>query len=189
MSISVLLLLGFAIAHASGQPPDAQAPIQPVRVQGSISEPKKTKDVAPDYPDDAIRAGLTGTAVLECEVDTKGTVTVVRILSGVPPLTDAATKAVKKWRYTPLRLNGTPTPFVMTTTVTFGRLTLRLNDLLHSLKNKNEYIREAAVVNLGTYPGGGQSSVARQLKSLAEHDESERVRVAALRAVAQLEGK
>jgi protein TonB len=43
----------------------------------------------------------------------------VRILRSVQLLDDAATEAVRQWRFTPTILNDEPIPVVMTVTVTF----------------------------------------------------------------------
>src|SRR6185295_17588244 len=97
--ITVAILAWLATA-----PPKAQAsgptPSSPQRVGNEIKEPKKLKNVPPSYPEDALRAGLQGIVLIECVIDPKGTVDSVKVLKGVPPLTDAATKAVKQWRYT-----------------------------------------------------------------------------------------
>ncbi len=91
----------------------------PVRVGGKIAAPDLVRRVEPKYPAIAQNAHVGGTVVLEATVDTSGRVQSVRVLRGVPLLNDAAIDAVKQWRYSPLRLNGTPTPFILTVTVTF----------------------------------------------------------------------
>jgi len=97
----------------------AEAPLQPLRVGGSIQEPRKLRNVSPVYPPDAIQARVQGVVVLECTIDPAGKVAAVRRLRGVPLLTDAAVAAVKQWEYTPTVLNGVPVPVVMTVTVNF----------------------------------------------------------------------
>lgn len=99
--------------------PAAEDPLQPVRIGGSIPEPRKLRNVNPVYPPDALQARLQGVVVLECTIDTAGKVTEVRTLRGVPLLTEAAVAAVKQWEYTPTLLNGVPVPVIMTVTVNF----------------------------------------------------------------------
>jgi TonB family protein len=53
-------------------------------------------------------------------VATDGTVDSVRVLRSVKFLDAPAMDAVKQWRYKPLVLNGLPTPFVLTVTLTFS---------------------------------------------------------------------
>lgn len=92
---------------------------QPVRVGGQIKAPDLVHRVDPSYPAIARNSHLGGTVILEATVDINGAVQAVRVLRGVPMLNDAAIEAVKQWRYSPLRLNGAPTPFILTVTVTF----------------------------------------------------------------------
>ncbi|HVR69997.1 MAG TPA: energy transducer TonB [Vicinamibacteria bacterium] len=98
------------------QPP---APKGPVRVGGQIKEPTKVRNVPPAYPDIAKQARVQGVVVLEAVISPSGEVTNVRVMRGVPLLNDAATNAVRQWRYTPTMLNGQPVSLVMTVTVNF----------------------------------------------------------------------
>jgi len=97
----------------------AAAQQAPVRVGGSVKEPKKLKDVAPVYPEDAKAAGVQGVVILETTIGTDGKVSEVRVLRSVPMLDDAALEAVRKWEYTPTLLNGEPVAVIMTITVNF----------------------------------------------------------------------
>jgi TonB family protein len=190
-TLPILLVLAAAQAPDSpaGQP-------TPLRIEGVIKEPRKTKDVAPEYPEDAIRAGLTGVVILDCVVDVKGHVQSADVKRGSPTLAEAAIKAVRKWRYTPTLLDGKPVPVIMTITVNFTRSSgIELRDLIDSLNHKDEFIREAAAANLGrARPGGGISpgemaDVVRRLTKLHETDTSERVRTAAARSLERIEGR
>ena len=58
--------------------------------------------------------------ILEAIVDGSGSVQSVRVLRSVKLLDGAAIDAVKQWRYEPLSLNGVPTPFILTVTLTFA---------------------------------------------------------------------
>jgi protein TonB len=99
-----------------GLPPP---PAQPVRVGGDISAPRLMQRVNPEYPVMAMQAQIEGVVILEAVVDRRGHVETVKVLRGHPLLEEAATDAVREWRYEPLRLNGQPTPFVLTVTVSF----------------------------------------------------------------------
>jgi TonB family protein len=177
-------------------PTPSSSPSPPLRIGGTIEAPKKVKHVVPTFPAEALRAGLSGVVVLECTIDTQGRVAGTRVLSGVPPLSESAVNAVEKWRYRPTRLNGAPVPVIMTATVNFKRdFHLHLSELIDSLKSKNEFIRESAVKWLaGTRPGpkisgGDWLAILQDLRRLSEHDESERVRAAAVEALTQLEAR
>jgi TonB family protein len=191
-----MILVAVLALGALQEPTPAPAAGEALRIQGDIKPPKKTKHVAPEYPEDALQAGLRGLVVLECAIDTEGKVDSLRVVKGVPPLTDAAMKAVKKWRYTPTLLNGTPVPVIMTVTVNFKReLHFRLPDLLDSLRSKNEFIRESAVNWLGgarsgpTLGPGEIAMISHELERLAQSDPSDRVREAAGQALARLQPK
>ena len=73
----------------------------------------------PAYPDLALMAKVGGMVILEAVVDSNGTVESVKVLRSVKFLDNAAVEAVKQWKYSPLILNGVPTPFVLTVTLNF----------------------------------------------------------------------
>lgn len=102
-----------------GLPAEAAPPPKVVRVGGLLVAPKMVHKVEPVYPELAMQARLQGLVILEAQVDTRGQVKTVRVLRGAPLLDDAAIEAVKQWRYQPLLLNGEPTEFILTVTVTF----------------------------------------------------------------------
>lgn len=104
-----------------GLPREAPAPPPAVvRVGGNIRAPKLVHEVKPVYPGLAIQARLSAIVILEAHVGVDGRVQSVRILRGAPVFDDAAVEAVKQWRYQPLLLNGQPTEFVLTVTVSFN---------------------------------------------------------------------
>jgi protein TonB len=110
---------GGVVGGVVGGLPDAPPPPQAVRVGGQIKEPKKLKNVAPEYPDIAKQARVQGVVILECTISPQGKVTNVTVLRGIPLLDAAAIEAVKQWVYTPTLLNGVPVPVIMTVTVNF----------------------------------------------------------------------
>jgi TonB family protein len=92
----------------------------PLRVGGSIMEPRQTKRIAPIYPPEAQAAGVQGVVILEAVIGVDGTVTDARVLRSIPMLEQAAVDAVRQWTYTPTLLNGAPIPVIMTITVNFS---------------------------------------------------------------------
>ena len=101
-------------------PPPPAAPKEPVRVGGNVQAPALVKRVEPTYPDLALVAKVTGLVILEATVATDGTVESVRVLRSVKFLDQAAVDAVKQWRYSPLVLNGVPTPFILSVSLNFS---------------------------------------------------------------------
>ncbi len=55
--------------------------------------------VQPEYPPDLRRALIGGMVRLDIIVNAKGAVDFVQVAGGNPILAEAATRAVKKWRY------------------------------------------------------------------------------------------
>lgn len=100
-------------------PPPAEAPLEAVRIGGSIPEPRKLRNVNPVYPPEAIQARVQGVVVLECTISPTGQVVKTRVLRSIPLLSEAAVAAVRQWEYTPTLLNGVAVPVIMTVTVNF----------------------------------------------------------------------
>jgi len=99
--------------------PPPPPPPRVVRVGGNISAPALLRRVDPVYPELAREARVQGVVILEARVDTRGRVASVKVLRGQPVLDDPAVAAVRQWRYRPLLLNGEPTEFILTLTVSF----------------------------------------------------------------------
>jgi TonB family protein len=105
--------------QAKPQAKAEEPPTTPIRIGGTIQEPRKTRNVSPVYPPDAIQARVQGVVILECTISPTGKVVQVKPLRGIPLLTEAAIEAVRQWEYTPTELNGVPVPVIMTVTVNF----------------------------------------------------------------------
>lgn len=104
-------------------PPPPPPPVRkgPVRIGGQIQQPQLTRRIEPEYPPLAVKAHITGVVILEATVAADGAVAEVKVLRSAHPLLDrAAEAAVQQWRYSPVILNGTPVPFVLTVTLSFS---------------------------------------------------------------------
>jgi len=108
-----------------GLPQEPPPPARPrvVRVGGQIRAPKLLHEVKPVYPDLAVVARVRALVILEAQVGTDGHVKSVRMLRGQPLFDEAALAAVRQWVYQPLLLNGEPTEFVLTVTMSFNLVT------------------------------------------------------------------
>ena len=107
-------LLGWTVAGQEASPSPTR-----VRVGTDVSEPKKIKDVKPDYPKIARDNGVEGVVVFTLVLDTAGAVKDARIERGHPLLNQAALDAVTQWQFVPTTLDGKRVEVEMTATVTF----------------------------------------------------------------------
>ena len=98
-------------------PPEPKAKV--VRIGGNIRAPSLVHEVRPEYPPLAVQARVQGLVIVEAHVGVDGRVRSVRVLRGHPLLGEAAMEAARQRRYQPLLLNGVPTEFVLTLTMTF----------------------------------------------------------------------
>ena len=110
---------GILAAPPTAPPPPPPAAREPVRVGGAIGTPELVHRVEPSYPPAAMNARIQGLVVLEATVNENGDVSSVQVLRSVQFLDEAAIDAVKQWRYTPLSVDGRPTPFILTVTLNF----------------------------------------------------------------------
>jgi protein TonB len=104
----------------SGEPPPPPPPRKPARVGGDIKVPALIHRVEPVYPTLAVSGKVVGTVILEATVNESGEVMNVTVLRSIPLLDKSSIAAVKQWRYEPLLLNGVPSPFILTVTLTFA---------------------------------------------------------------------
>ena len=112
--------LSGAVATPLPPPPAAAASTPPVRVGGAIKVPSLINRVEPVYSAVAAAAEMSGLVILEAIVDVNGSVESVKVLRSRGALLDnAAIAALKQWKYSPLVVNGAPTPFAVTITFNF----------------------------------------------------------------------
>jgi len=101
--------------------PKPAAPAKPVRVGGTVQEPRVLSMVPPVYPKLASTARVSGTVVLEATLTEQGTVEEIKVVSGHPLLVEAAIVALKQWRYEPTYLNGIAVSVILTAKLHFMR--------------------------------------------------------------------
>jgi TonB family protein len=78
----------------------------------SASTLKRTRTVAPSYPSDALKKGIEGWVELAFTVMPNGSVDDIEVRNASPADTfdDAATKAIRQWRFEPVMRNGKAVP-------------------------------------------------------------------------------
>ena len=94
----------------------------PVRVGGNIKAPTKIVNVNPVFPASMRTAGRGGVVPLDALIGTDGSVVFVRVVSANvhPDFADAATEAVRQWKFTPTLLNGQPVEVLIAVTINFA---------------------------------------------------------------------
>jgi periplasmic protein TonB len=106
-----------AATESVGPPPVEKAPVAAPEVSGPEPKPARISEVSPgvliykvnpQYPPAARNARVQGAVVMHAIIGTDGTIQQLRVISGNPLLVNAAMDAVKKWRYRPYMLGGTP---------------------------------------------------------------------------------
>jgi len=119
-------VIGIAAPSGSGPPPNlvsssstARPVLQRLNVSQGVSQGLLIKKIAPAYPASALRLRIEGTVQLLATVSKTGEITEVKVLSGDPQLTHAATDAVKRWKYKPYLLDGEPIEIQTPVTINF----------------------------------------------------------------------
>jgi protein TonB len=95
-------------------------PKGPQRVSSGVVAGNKLSGSNPVYPPIAKAAHVSGAVVLHAIISKSGTIENLEVISGPEMLRNAATEAVRNWRYKPYILNGDPTEVETTITVNFN---------------------------------------------------------------------
>jgi protein TonB len=93
--------------------------LQTLAVSQGVSQGLIVKKIQPTYPDAALRLHLEGSVQLMATVAKNGSIAAVKTLSGEPLLAQAATVAVKQWKYKPYLLDGQPVEIQTQVTINF----------------------------------------------------------------------
>jgi len=106
----ILAILLVAAPLAFAQRPEATPPkFEPVQVVTTAPAP---------YPPTSI---AEGTVVFELTIAPDGGVEAVKVLRGVPSLTEAAQRSVRQWTFRPATLDGKPVRATVIAAFTFTR--------------------------------------------------------------------
>ena len=90
-----------------------------IRKSSGVFAGSATHRVMPDTPPLAQAARITGSVVVEVNLDEAGVVISARAISGHPLLKDAAVNAARQWQFSPTLLSGVPVRVVGTLTFNF----------------------------------------------------------------------
>jgi TonB family protein len=89
------------------------------RVGSGIRTP--VRDDVPQYPPEALAAGVQGVVITEVVIDPSGNVTDAQVLRSIPLLDDEALRVVRRWHFAPTIVNGQAVPVKVVLTVNFTR--------------------------------------------------------------------
>jgi protein TonB len=95
------------------------APAPPVKIGGDVHPPQLISSVMPIYPSMAKSSGITGNVVVQASISPTGIVVATRVISGPAVLRQAAVDALRRWKYRPGMLNGSPVAVEVTVTMAF----------------------------------------------------------------------
>ena len=93
---------------------------QRVRISQGVTKGLLIHRVEPTYPPLARSARVQGEVILSAVIDADGQIQNLQLVSGHPMLVPSAIEAVKKWRYKPYLLNGSPVEVETMITVIFS---------------------------------------------------------------------
>jgi periplasmic protein TonB len=109
-----------ALSNLVGGGDTGPAPVlQTVNVSQGVSQGLLIKKVQPTYPRNAMTMHIEGIVELIATISKSGSISSVKVLKGDPQLTQAATEAVKQWKYKPYLLNGEPVEIQTQITISF----------------------------------------------------------------------
>lgn len=109
------------VGGVGGAAQPAPPQLHPIVVTAEVQAPKVLHRVEPVYPELARRMRLQGYVVVRCVIDKTGALRNIEVLSSPSSLlSDAATAAVRQWKFSPGMLRGNPVDVYFTLTVMFN---------------------------------------------------------------------
>jgi TonB family protein len=85
------------------------SPVKKIRVESRVASARVIHQVTPVYPAVAKQRGMAGTVVLAAHIGTDGKISDLNVVHSIGPMLDkAALEAVRRWRYRPTTIDGTP---------------------------------------------------------------------------------
>ena len=97
----------------------APLPKLETRISQGVTQAGLLHKVDPIYPREAMSMRMAGSVTLSASIAENGTVSKIKVLRGPPILAEAATTAVRQWRYGQSLLNGKPVPVEKEITIIF----------------------------------------------------------------------
>jgi len=116
---ALALRLSVNTLPASDNKNGSQAP-DSLNVRASVMAGNVLTKVPPKYPEEAKKAGIQGTVLLNAVISKDGAVENLTVASGPKELQQSALDAVRQWTYKPYLLNGEPTEVKTTISVVYS---------------------------------------------------------------------
>ncbi len=91
----------------------------PVPDDAPLVPAKLLRSVSPEYPPEAMRNFITGDVIMKAEVDEKGIIRDMEVVSGPKALRSAAIDAIKQYEYAPATKGGRAVPSQIRVTIKF----------------------------------------------------------------------
>ena len=111
---------GVTTAHESGvQRASIVEPAGVLELPPDVAEASLLHRVEPDYPEEARQQRIQGAVVLSVRIAQDGGVQSATLVSGPPLLAQAASDAVKQWRFKPRLVGGRPAEMQTSITLDF----------------------------------------------------------------------
>ena len=83
--------------------------VTPALAQSKAEPPVPVRTIAPEYPSELRREGVSGLVMVKCTIDVQGNVTETTIeKSSNAAFEQPAVAAVKKWKFKPAKQDGNP---------------------------------------------------------------------------------
>lgn len=83
--------------------------VAPAFAQTKTEPPVPVRTIAPEYPSELRREGISGLVMVRCSIDEQGNVTETEVeKSSNAAFEKPAVAAVRKWKFKPAKQDGTP---------------------------------------------------------------------------------
>jgi protein TonB len=107
------------LAKKTGNTNSTLRQAQIVELSADAAEGSLVRRVEPEYPERALAEHVQGPVTLDVRIGQDGTVQAIKILSGEPQLAEAATAAVRQWKFKPHIVDGRAVEMETQLTLTF----------------------------------------------------------------------
>ncbi len=110
------------VRHQAGQKASAPPPAEAIPMAGGrVPVPSVALHTQLDYPIAAADRGITGTVAVEVRLDRRGRVSRTRVIEGNEWLRRESETAIRRMRFQPSQINGTPAEIDMVYFAEFGQ--------------------------------------------------------------------